>query len=216
MLNETDNFVYENNNSLSNEICIDMINYFENKASNKYQGVCGRGVDITVKDTVDCHITENNEDTFKYYRLLSKELVYNIKNYLTLLNNKYLPCNDDVNCKDGDVLNKESYKYFDGENLYFDIFQMQRYKKNIGKFTIHHDFNIDKYNGCRMFVYMWYLNDVVKGGETNLKNTIDIKPKMGKLLIFPASWNYPHCGNIPLSSDKYIITGWVKVKIKVS
>ena len=36
-----------------------------------------------------------------------------------------------------------------------------------------------------------------------------IKAEKGKLLIFPSSWTYIHRGNIPISDDKYIITGWV-------
>ena len=36
-----------------------------------------------------------------------------------------------------------------------------------------------------------------------------IKPEAGKLLLFPASWTFPHCGQMPISHDKYIITGWL-------
>ena len=32
---------------------------------------------------------------------------------------------------------------------------------------------------------------------------------MGKLLIFPATWTYMHRGNVPISEDKYIVTGWL-------
>jgi hypothetical protein len=47
------------------------------------------------------------------------------------------------------------------------------------------------------------------GGETEITGYIKIKPKTGSLLLFPATWTYPHCGKMPISNDKYIITGWV-------
>jgi len=207
MLHESDMFVYENNNSLSTEICIDIINYFETKSNDKYKGVCGGGVNTDIKDTIDCQITENNESTYKYHRLLSKELTYNIRNYINLLNDSYLKDNTNTN---------NQYIFFQGQKLYFNTFQIQRYSKNIGKFTVHNDFSIEKDNGtagCRMFVYIWYLNDVIEGGETILQNCIQIKPKIGKILIFPATWTYPHCGEVPKTDNKYIITGWVKVPV---
>ena len=60
----------------------------------------------------------------------------------------------------------------------------------------------------RVIVYLWYLNDVYDGGETEIYNNILIKPEAGKLLIFPALWYYKHRGKMPLSNDKYVITGW--------
>jgi hypothetical protein len=36
-----------------------------------------------------------------------------------------------------------------------------------------------------------------------------VKPEAGKLLFFPATWTYPHRGMMPISNDKYIITGWI-------
>ena len=56
---------------------------------------------------------------------------------------------------------------------------------------------------------MLYLNDVDEGGETEFWGTLKVKPEAGKLILFPATWTYPHCANIPISNAKYIITGWL-------
>jgi TATA-box binding protein (TBP) (component of TFIID and TFIIIB) len=32
---------------------------------------------------------------------------------------------------------------------------------------------------------------------------------VGKLLFFPADAGFPHCGYMPILSNKYIITGWL-------
>jgi hypothetical protein len=54
------------------------------------------------------------------------------------------------------------------------------------------------------------LNDVIEGGETDFfAGDIKIRPKKGTLIFFPSSWTYPHSGKMPMSSNKYIITGWL-------
>ena len=62
----------------------------------------------------------------------------------------------------------------------------------------------------RVLTYLFYLNDVDEGGETEFYGgDIKIKPKQGKMILFPSSWTYPHSGKMPVSSNKYIITGWI-------
>ena len=63
----------------------------------------------------------------------------------------------------------------------------------------------------RVITFLWYLNTVEEGGETELLGSVNIKPERGKLLLFPASWTFPHRGKMPISHDKYIVTGWFHV-----
>jgi hypothetical protein len=96
--------------------------------------------------------------------------------------------------------------------MFFDTFQIQRYRKNVGKYIYHNDWNwkiINNNNSYRVLTYLWYLNNVEEGGETEICVDLKIKPEIGKLIIFPASWLYPHCGRMPISNDKYILTGWI-------
>jgi hypothetical protein len=63
----------------------------------------------------------------------------------------------------------------------------------------------------RIAAWMFYLNDVEEGGETEfLYQHKRIKPKAGTLLIFPAGFTHTHRGNPPLSNEKYIVTGWLE------
>ncbi|HYT44253.1 MAG TPA: 2OG-Fe(II) oxygenase [Methylomirabilota bacterium] len=92
------------------------------------------------------------------------------------------------------------------------ILHLKMQKTNPGEAYHVWHFESDAYRHCsRILVYMIYLNDVEEGGETEflyLKKRI--KPESGKVLIWPAGYTHTHRGNPPLSSTKYIITGWVE------
>jgi hypothetical protein len=102
-------------------------------------------------------------------------------------------------------------KYLNLFNLdyFIEYFVIQKYEKNKGKYIFHDDSRIDYTNTKhRIFTYIWYLNDLHEGGETEFIN-FKIIPEKGKLLLFPACTFFPHCGKMPISDDKYIITGWI-------
>ena len=57
---------------------------------------------------------------------------------------------------------------------------------------------------------MTYLNDVEEGGETFFSNyDIEVNPKRGQTLIWPAEWTHAHKGRVVKAGSKYIITGWM-------
>lgn len=59
----------------------------------------------------------------------------------------------------------------------------------------------------RYLVFLWYLNDVVEGGETEFCDLgIKISARAGRLLMFPPYWMYQHAGRPPISGDKYILS----------
>jgi hypothetical protein len=61
----------------------------------------------------------------------------------------------------------------------------------------------------RHLVFMTYLNDVDDEGETEFfHQSIKVKPKKGKTLIWPADWTHTHRGITSPTQEKYIITGW--------
>ena len=68
-------------------------------------------------------------------------------------------------------------------------------------------------NEPRAFVFSIYLNDVEEGGETEfLHFSKRVKPKKGRIVIWPASFPYVHRGNPPLSGEKYILTSWMMLR----
>ena len=65
----------------------------------------------------------------------------------------------------------------------------------------------------RAFVFSIYLNDVEEGGETEfLHFSKRVKPKTGRIVIWPAGFPYVHRGNSPLSGKKYLLTSWMNLR----
>ena len=76
----------------------------------------------------------------------------------------------------------------------------------------YHDWHSETNNiACanRTLVWSVYFNDLDDSGETEfLYQKKKIKPKAGRVLIFPGSFTHLHRGNPPYKS-KYIATGWL-------
>lgn len=91
-------------------------------------------------------------------------------------------------------------------------YKIQMYPKNLGRFRWHAD-SVGRNAGDRVVAMVLYLNDVEKGGETEFFHQgIKISPKAGHLALFPAAWNYMHCGHTPESGNKYVISTFIRIK----
>ena len=194
-------YVYQKPNSISNEICDIIIAYFEEEES-RYKGVTSQGLNEDVKNTIDFVIPNQSEEETKWTKiceLLTCQLQENITEYMKSLKSHPNFLSDD-------------YRFLYAKYLSEDNYQIQKYKKGEGKYVYHEDSSIDwERQRYRVITFLWYLNDIEEGGETEILGDILVKPERGKLLLFPACWTFPHRGKIPISSDKYIITGWFYV-----
>jgi hypothetical protein len=199
-------YLYENHTSLSHELCDEIIHLF-NEEECKSPGMTQGGINLNVKDTLDYEILVNNPKWSKIRQCLIDELIYNIEIYIDLLDTlAYNSLPIDIN--NSNI--KGLFKELDIETLNLNTLMIQQYKSNKGRYIYHNDFAVDtKLSRYRVLTYIWYLNDVNEGGETIIWDNHKIKPTTGKLLLFPATWTYPHSGLMPISNDKYIITGWV-------
>lgn len=84
--------------------------------------------------------------------------------------------------------------------------RIKRYVADSGEgFQPHFDAIYEVAN--RYLVFLWYLNDVEQGGETEFCDLgIKVPAQAGKLLVFPPYWMFQHAGRPPLSGDKYILS----------
>ena len=87
--------------------------------------------------------------------------------------------------------------------------RIKRYRPGTDeKFEPHYDALDDKCN--RYLVFLWYLNDVADGGETEFCNlALKVQARTGRLLMFPPYWMFQHAGLPPRSNDKYIVSTYL-------
>jgi hypothetical protein len=187
-------FFYKKEHSLSNELCEEIINMFENEKHNHHPGSVSSGIKPSVRNTNNLTI-ESNFTWTKIKQFLERELTKNIREYVKIIEK-----------------NLGIDSLFELNNFFFaQAMQIVKYNKNDGFYIYHTDYNshFNIITAERVISFIWYLNDVEIGGETEFFNKVLIKAERGKLLLFPSHINFPHCGKMPISNDKYIIVGWL-------
>jgi hypothetical protein len=195
-----DYFLYEIENNLSNELCNNIISKFD-EDENKYDTLvenCRKSSGLKIS---------NNANWKTITEVLFEQLMDGFEKYKqNITNNSFLSSNYEEN----------EFEFIEDKilnNLLIYELKICKYKRNDGFVKWHADsLNRDTsliLKQYRLIGFIWYLNDVDIGGETEFLYKKKIKPTAGKLLLFPSTWTYIHKGNTPISSDKYIIVGWV-------
>ena len=173
----------------NNNICEDIINFFEANIDLQKDGTTGGGESKSFKKTTDINVHPKN--------LLDDKFIA-IKKYVDELHKCYLDYQD-------------QWPFLKDKINTVDIptFNIQKY--NIGDHFSHiHTERSSLNNLHRVFAWMTYLNDVDNGGNTYFSHyDLRIKPEKGKTLIWPAEWTHAHCGEVLNEGVKYIITGWM-------
>jgi len=189
--------------SLVPELCNEIMELYEDD-NKRYKGQIMSGHDTNIKDTTDLVLNVDDYKWSEIYKLLIRELKYNLNKYAEILNDVH-----DYKASENNSTYRD-YKNVNTDVLSAEVILVQKYKMNAGRYVYHDDHKVKcEAKMQRVITFIWYLNEVTTGGETVFDGIYKIRPKQGKLVLFPASWTYPHCGKMPVSSDKYIITGWI-------
>ena len=102
---------------------------------------------------------------------------------------------------------------YDKKGFFFTNLKIQKTLPTEGYHIWHIEHGKGYENEPRAFVFSIYLNDVEEGGETEfLHFSKRVKPKTGRIVIWPAGFPYLHRGNPPLSGEKYILTSWMLLR----
>ena len=108
--------------------------------------------------------------------------------------------------------------YVEDLDLYSDFPAKYAFEENRLKYYNNNEYDqfkdhvdVQNYDSARRFcVCFLYLNDVSLGGETNFpKIDYAVQPKCGRILMFPATWQYRHSGRPPVSDKKYIVVTYL-------
>ena len=184
---KSSDFIYIQKDALPRSFCNNVIQKFE-LDDRKRQGRVGSGVRLEIKRSCDLSIT-GKEDWKSYDEAFFKSLNNALKEYL-----RFIP---------------EEYIQFKALNRIEDDTGYQIQKTQPGDYYIwHHD-----QTTTRLVTFIWYLNDVKDGGYTEFIDGTRIQPEAGKLIIFPATWDFLHRGVSPKTETKYLCTGWVHADI---
>ncbi len=178
-------FIFEKDDALPGFLCDNMVERFEQAEEEQYPGRIGQTFteDSSIKKSTDLVVSGKAH---------WKDVDNNLFRSLGLALKEF----------------KQKYEYFKGpfkDNGY----AIQR--TNVGE---HYHWHIDGGShdfAERQLVAVWYLNDVPgPGGETEfLFQGIKIKPRKGKLVLFPPFWTHEHRGVTLQQGVKYIATTWV-------
>ena len=175
----------------NDELCNEIIKFFEENKSMQRVGITALGYDPKIKQTTDMVIQPSDLKNKKYslfnsYFNLLKDCFLDYRNQYPFLNHKFFNRTH--------IGNFNVQKYNSGDHF------SQLHSERVSLDSLH-----------RLFAWMTYLNNVDDGGTTNFEYyDIKVKPEIGKTLIWPAEWTHAHTGSILKSGTKYIITGWIQ------
>ncbi|AEG11145.1 2OG-Fe(II) oxygenase [Shewanella baltica] len=210
-------------NALPNDLCDRLILAFEQHAG-VVDGQTGNGVDLEKKISRDLTL-----DSFADLQPLRNELLgYTLKGAVDYFTKYSMALMGAVAVSVSDEQGKPAtltpanfaalgapradglvkYLYRSGS------INVQKYQQNKGGYPHWHSeqFPQNGHNEAlhRVVLYMFYLNDVEAGGETEFYyQQRKISPKKGTMVIAPAGFTHTHRGNKPVSGDKYIATSWI-------
>jgi|SRR6056300_181464 len=116
---------------------------------------------------------------------------------------------------------KKKFEQYDGEypiyirelsggNIFCSGFPIQRISKG-DKYEWHHDGDINRPYFIQMIFYLNSL-DESQGGCTEFIDGTKVRPEMGKVLVYPCSWVFPHTGNEVKHGYKYICTTAISIQ----
>lgn len=204
------NLIYERENSLPTKICDQIINKFE-ETQDKVDGISGSGLNHSIKRSTDLMIHEqlDDKDWVYIYDYLREELLRSLVEYLS--EHPWRTMHAGFSSKL--CLVRTAQGRFGAVRNGQPHMQIQRYVDGGGYYAWHYEqSNEDPTMRNRQMAFMWYLNDVKEGGETEFMfQDLKIKPKAGASVLFPAFWTHFHRGNPPGEGEKkYIVTGWIE------
>lgn len=89
---------------------------------------------------------------------------------------------------------------------HMESISMLEYLSGDGFYKPHLDFGP---NTPRTLSAVLYLNDVEEGGETYFDQLdLGVKPREGRLILFPSTFPYSHEARNPQSGNKYVLVTW--------
>ncbi|MCF6456421.1 2OG-Fe(II) oxygenase [Pseudoalteromonas sp. MMG024] len=217
-------FIRVYDNVLSKEFCDNFLTKFDNSPF-LTQGKTSGGVDLSKKNSQDLYLNQHIEYQTELQHILQntteKVFEYFEEHFFALIGvfglKVYHPKTKqpvDLTVENFEEVGRPQLPILVQQIFRLGQIQAQKYTAGQGGYPYWHSevYPQKGHNDSlhRILLFMFYLNDVEEGGETEFyyQNKM-IKPKQGSMVIAPAYFTHTHRGCIPVSNDKYIVTSWV-------
>jgi len=174
--------------TLTEDLCKNVIRLFQGQILEEFDnGGRPKFKQFNITQYLDSH-EDLSEHPANDWGLIQNALIDSGSQYVQ----KYM---DDVKCRQN-FPNRSALEQF----------RVKKYEAGTDdRFDTHVDVG-DHETARRFLSVFWYLNDVEEGGETVFFDDFTVKPKAGRMVIFPPLWLYPHSGKPAISNDKYLLS----------
>ena len=219
-------FIVEFEKALSPEFCNHLIEKFK-QTPNKQAGRTGAGVDLAKKDSTDLYLSQHEswaQERNEIANIMLQATIAYAKAYPFILTGAISPSFQDPKTGEVRTVTHEDVANMPDEQIQqivttvytMDDINMQHYTKGKGGYHHWHSEHYPHPNDPsqkslhRTLLWLIYLNDVEKGGETEFfYQQAKLKPKQGSIVMAPCGFTHTHRGCVPESNDKYVLASWV-------
>jgi len=217
-------FIHSRDNALPDELCDELVRRFE-EHPDKLPGSTGSGVDPTRKRSLDITIDQIEAFREPGQRLADETLGHFADYFLRypffgsvnpVLKHSETGVTTTITIENAATVDHGLMKMIVSNYFRLGPLTMLKYRAGEGSYRHWHaeifpDAECESLHRVLFFIY--YLNDVEAGGETEfLFQKVRVQPKKGRLIIAPAGFTHTHRGNIPQSGDKYVLSSWLLYK----
>jgi len=96
--------------------------------------------------------------------------------------------------------------------LELETYNLQHYRPSEGFYMWHKENNGEPAVLHRHLVFMTYLTTTPNAGTEFQTQNLTVPCEKGVTLVWPAPWTHTHRGQISLTHEKTIVTGWLSLK----
>ena len=91
-------------------------------------------------------------------------------------------------------------------------YNIQHYRPGEGFYSWHKENNGDEESIRRHLVFMTYLTTTPNAGTEFQTQNLTVPCEKGVTLVWPAGWTHTHRGQVSLTHEKIIVTGWLRLR----
>ncbi|MEO8224499.1 MAG: 2OG-Fe(II) oxygenase [Gammaproteobacteria bacterium] len=214
-------FIYSADHALPDSLCEQLIDVLETHPGAQ-PGITSNGVNPAKKSSIDLTI-DNFEDLRGVRQQILNTCFEDLADYFVrypfvgsvspTIRNSQTGMATELTMDNIASVSRDTVKMLIARLFRCGVINIQKYAAGSGGYPHWHSeiWAEETFEGLhRLVLWMYYLNDVESGGETEFYfQKKKIRPKKGTVVIAPAGFTHTHRGHVPLSGDKYIITSWL-------